>query len=319
MKILKLISILFLLLSIIACEENSTESDLNVNENNTELTFNELDSKIGEMVNINLISIYAQMPNNFPIDLNLFGGLGKSNYSKLTKINSDSLLFNLLSKLDSLYGTHEFNGTEWIKTSGSTSEMNFIFTINNSTNQQQSTVLIKIHSLAIGLNEVSMSIDLYLDDQKILWTNYTIEGNNLIIPNIGKIVKVTVSIGFIDVAGLDENIIISIENSEVSIELLMADGDKVQIIAYGNDLLNSGIIDNNFERAEIIYKELKIEITDFTDTDGDKGDVYLAGNKVGDLILENDFYYVVFESGKKVSMAELMKNVNSYIVLFSIL
>ena len=58
------------------------------------------------------------------------------------------------------------------------------------------------------------------------------------------------------------------------------------------------------------YGEVELVVNNFevSNVGDDMGDVLYSGNKVGDLIVEQDGIYIVFNNGNKKNLANLMPN-----------
>jgi hypothetical protein len=84
----------------------------------------------------------------------------------------------------------------------------------------------------------------------------------------------------------------------------------------GDDIWNSIINDTEPVLTSISLSfgelELLVNASDDANLDGDMGDVYFSGNKVGDIVAEiigeEVGIFIVFNNGNKANLADLMPN-----------
>jgi hypothetical protein len=311
------------LFALTACD--STEPNDDSKQNDVESTLSALDQQMGGLGDIQaspMLMAAAQMPDGL-MDFDLVlpkiiqtvapQNLSKNSANgKIFETLADTTIQNIIDMLDSLSGAHTYTGTQWMSDPNPADEIIIIFPFINLETNTAHIAKVRLHSILISDTNLGGDFEMYVDDVRQLWVTLDLQGTNLVsetaVPSL-----IDISGGMLTDNGFTLNFSLVVNNNGVTIEMGVA-GLPGLTVAMS--------IDNFFEVMDsetdvmpnsisLGYGEVNLVINNFevSNVGDDMGDVLYSGNKVGDLIVEQDGLYIVFNNGNKKNLADLMPNV----------
>ena len=324
MKLYRLILLLIFasLLVFTACD--STEPNDDSKQNDVESTLKALDLQMGGLGDIQanpMLMAAAQMPEGL-MDFNfvlpkIIQTVAPQNLSKnsangkIFEALADTTIQNILEMLDSLYGTHTYTGTQWLSDENPADEIIIIFPFINLETNTAHIAKVRMHSILVSDSNVGGDFEMYVDDVRQLWITVDLQGSNLLseaaVPSL-----IDISGSMLADNGLTVNFSLVVNNNGVTFEIGVAGFPGLSLaLAVDNffEVMNSNtdVMPNSIT---ISYGEVDLVVNNFavSNVGDDMGDVLYSGNKVGDLIIEEDGLYIVFNNGNKKNLADLMPN-----------
>lgn len=324
MKQLKFISVLLLMLilGIVGCD--STESNEETKQQSVESALTQLDATMGTIADAGasrLLMALAQMPDSL-LDIDLFSPLlstvsfnsfsksiFSSNYNSTLE---DTSLQNLLLLLESLYGTHTHDGENWNFVDDPADEVIIIYGFDDYNDLTTHTARFRAYGIDLTSNNAVASFEIYIDDQRLLWINFDIAGEDIFNEMNSSISSIAITGGMVDDSGIEVAFGITITDTNINIVVSVAGLTPLMISVSGTGLLQSITSDSEppIESITISYGLVELVIDDFEAEEGDVGDVIYDGEKIGDLVVNEEGLFIEYNDGRTVNIAELMQNIN---------
>lgn len=325
----KIFSILFLLILAVyfAGCDNLNDSDDTQGEVEFENGLKAADAVIGNLMNSKLMSAVLFMPDmpfnqqGSPIDERKEHYFSSADYS-LDKIN-DSTLTNLIFLIDSLHGTFTYNGETWLHVSEPENMLVFEYPYISITDGQQHSAKIAYYDFNVSNTNVSVNVSIDIDGEKQSEASVIVNGSDFLNPFAeSEIINVTVTGWITESSGKNISFNINVTNTEVMIYIEDEGMNDIIVQVTGNNLLSdvseSASSDSQINEVKITFGEIEVIINVRENKDGNAGDVYYQGNKIGELVVrENEQLYIKYNSGNEKSIASIMVNLNSAMLLLS--
>jgi hypothetical protein len=322
MKVLRLLVLLAVTSMFIFIGCDSTDPDDGSNQTDVENTLKALDLQMagmGDIGSFSLLQALESMPEGLMDVPTVLPKLVKTvtprNLSKnsvngrIFETLADTTIQSILEMLDSLYGTHTYINFEWVSDDTPSDEIIIIYPFLDVETNESHTAKIRMHSITVSQTVIGGSLEIYVDNIRQLWVTLELTGSDLVseyaIPS-----SVDISGGILADNGITLEFSLEVNNSGVSVSLGAA-GFPPLILAMEIDNLFEAMNSDTEPMPTSIslsYSEVELVMNEFENitVGSDIGDVYYAGNKVGDLIVEETGLYIVFNNGNKRNIEDLM-------------
>jgi len=223
---------------------------------------------------------------------------------------ADSTFLNLFARLEALYGTHIYDGTQWIHSSTPTNEVIIQYPFVDAMDNTNHLMYVRIFGAVKSAALLQISMEAKIDNVQKLYLDYAkISGTDLMSENPVPS-GISVKGKMIDDNNKSNLFDFNMNDQTVSIALTPSGMQTLTITLTGSgffsptDSLNQ--IGQQLSGVTIEQGKMKIEITEFDIMDGDVGDIFYNGKKIADIMLVNNEPYIYYLSGKQVAMKDLM-------------
>lgn len=319
MKLSKLFSLLLMIsiLFLAACEDD--KEDAKSDQENFTSAIKQMDQTfVAATMNSSMLLGLMQMPEgliDIPVEPLLppvlhMQNLQKGNPQNIYDMQLDSTFINLLQMFEMMYGTHTYNGEEWLHSDQPADEAVIIYPFVNPADESQHSMYLRMYDLNVASTTASIKVQVKVDGSEKFTSTAAVTGTNFLNPDLPTtITSVSMTGIMVDDANKTFNYSMTASQTQIQFSIGPAGGTAVKITAYGTDLLTFESDEEFVTSFSIEYGDIEIEITNIdADENGKLGDVYYKNRDIGDVVLIDEEPYIKFNSGETVPMEELMPN-----------
>lgn len=324
MRMLRLLMLLAVasILMFTACDETNPEDDSKQAE--VENTLKALDAQMGGMGEIGespMMMAAAQMPPGL-MDMDLMlpkmvkgitpNSLGKNAYDRRAfETLTDTTVQNILDMLDSLYGTHTYTGTEWVHDDSPSNQVIIIFPFINMETNTPHIAEVKFHSIVVSQTNLGGEFQMSVDDVPQLWVTLSLEGSDLLSDNAVPSL-VSVDGGMRADNNITVNFSLLVTNNGAEFEVGVAGLPGMTLTVVADNFFETMASDEDPDITSIGFGygsvELVLNNMEPTSLGEDIGDVFYNDSKVGDIVVEQEGIFIVFNNGNRTDITELLPN-----------
>jgi len=231
-------------------------------------------------------------------------GINK-NYS-----SADSSFLNLFARLEALYGTHTFDGTQWNHTDSPANEVIIQYPFVDVSNNSNHQMYVRLFGVIKSESLLQISMEAKVDNILKFYLDYAkINGINLLSTNPNPTI-INVKGKLIDENNKNNLFDFTVNNEAVSIALTPSGMQTLTVTFSGSGFLSPpdslSQIGQQVQSVTIVQGKIKIEITELDILDGDAGDIFYNGKKIADIMMVNNEPYIYYLNGKQVAMKDIM-------------